>query len=103
MLVARDQEKRVHGYHSGGGSKQQGQINRQLQPKTPVAKYSKTPLKIPLNDENALHQLAGAKSILGGRTRGNENGVTVLKGLDGLDKSNFVTPVGTVTPPGSLC
>ncbi|CAJ2507877.1 Uu.00g090630.m01.CDS01 [Anthostomella pinea] len=78
MLAARDQENRV--------------LNRQQAAKPPGARYPKTPLKVPLNDENATHAVGGAKSILGGRTQGNENAMT-SKGGKGGDKSNFVTPM----------
>ncbi|RKU42081.1 hypothetical protein DL546_004896 [Coniochaeta pulveracea] len=59
---------------------------RTLQPKTPGARYPKTPLKVPLNDENAPHGLAG-KSILRPKNN-NENMMTVGK----AGKSSFVTP-----------
>lgn len=38
--------------------------SRQLAPKTPGPRYPKTPLKIPLNDENV--PVTGGKGILGG-------------------------------------
>ena len=80
---------------------QQNQGIRQLQPKTPGARYPKTPLKVPLNDENANHGLG--KSVLGGRSRGaNENIVTIGKGGKGADKSNWVTPLGKNTKDSSL-
>lgn len=59
---------------------------RTLQPKTPGARYPKTPLKVPLNDENAPHGLGG-KSILRPKNN-NENMTTVGK----AGKSSFVTP-----------
>ncbi|ORY72010.1 uncharacterized protein BCR38DRAFT_405024 [Pseudomassariella vexata] len=89
MLVARDQENLVAHHHNGVALKQQ-------QARTPGARYPKTPAKIPLNDENANHMVGGAKSILGGRTKGNENAMT-SKGLKGADKSNFITPMGPRT------
>lgn len=85
MLAARDQENLAFSHQNGAALKQQqGQAKRQLQPKTPGA------IKVPLNDENAA---GGAKSILGGRTRGNENALT-SKGIKGLNKSNLATPSG---------
>lgn len=67
---------------------------RGLQPKTPGARYPKTPIKVPLNDENAAHVVGGAKGNLTGRSRsrGNENALT-SKAAKGIDKSNFVTPM----------
>jgi hypothetical protein len=85
MLAARDQENLVARHHNGAVIKQQ-QNSRQLPPKTPM--------KIPLNDENAVHKLAGAKSILTGRPKGNENLTTLSKGTKGLNGGNFVTPMG---------
>ncbi|ETS80381.1 hypothetical protein PFICI_07910 [Pestalotiopsis fici W106-1] len=84
MFVARDQENLVARHQTGAALKQQQ--NNQV-----GARYPKTPIKIPLNDENGGH-LKGAKSILGNRTKGNENAAS-SKGLKGLDKSNFVTPM----------
>ncbi|KAK8101536.1 uncharacterized protein PG998_007051 [Apiospora kogelbergensis] len=88
MLVARDQENLVAHHHNGAALKQQ-QANRPA-----GSRYPKTPVKIPLNDENASHVLGGAKSILGNgnRTKGNENVMGTSKGLKGVDRSNFVTP-----------
>ena len=79
MLAARDLENRVAAHHNGAALKQQQQAGRL---------YPKTPVKIPLNDENATH--AAGKSALGNgnRTRGNENMQLTSK------RSNFVTPVG---------
>ena len=83
MLAARNQENRVLGQQ------------RSLQPKTPGARYPKTPLKVPLNDENAAHVVGGAKANLTGRARGNnENALTTKSVKKGLDKSSFVTPMG---------
>ncbi|KAK7757247.1 hypothetical protein SLS62_000796 [Diatrype stigma] len=67
---------------------------RGLQAKTPGARYPKTPIKVPLNDENAAHVVGGAKGNLTGRSRsrGNENALT-SKAVKGIDKSNFVTPM----------
>ncbi|KAI1391164.1 uncharacterized protein F4822DRAFT_395830 [Hypoxylon trugodes] len=78
MLAARGQENLTFNRQNNAALKQQGQ-----------AKHAKTPLKVPLNDENAA---GGAKSILAGKTRGNENQLT-SKGA-GLGKSNLATPSG---------
>ncbi|KAI1776102.1 hypothetical protein F4818DRAFT_370623 [Hypoxylon cercidicola] len=91
MLAARDQENLAFSHQNGAALKQQqGQAKRQLQPKTPGARYGNTPLKVPLNDENAAHAAGGAKSILGGRTKGNENALTSKGGKS--SKSNLKTP-----------
>ncbi|KAI1075231.1 hypothetical protein F5B20DRAFT_560499 [Whalleya microplaca] len=98
MLAARDQENLVFNRQNSAALKQQqGSTNRQLQPKTPGARYPKTPIKIPLNDENGAHAVGGAKSVMGGRSKGTENAMTTRgKGTKGKgpDKSNYVTPMG---------
>ena len=74
-------------------------LGHQRPPKTPGARYPKTPLKVPLNDENAAHVVGGAKGNLTGRARGNENALTTKSGKKGLvDKSSFVTPMGKQFP-----
>ena len=75
-------------------------LGHQRPPKTPGARYPKTPLKVPLNDENAAHVVGGAKGNLTGRARGNENALTTKSGKKGLvDKSSFVTPMGKPISP----
>ncbi|KAE9363018.1 hypothetical protein N431DRAFT_390543 [Stipitochalara longipes BDJ] len=92
MLAARDQENLVHGHHQAAASKPLNQGARGgLQPKTPGNKYPKTPLKIPLNDENA--PTGFGKSIKG---KGLENLVTGKKSAT-FDKNAFVTPMGPRT------
>jgi hypothetical protein len=88
MLAAHhDQENLVFAHQAGAAAKQQNQAARAAHPKTPGARFPKTPLKIPLNDENANRGFAG-KSVL--RTKqNNENTSTGVKG-----KSNLVTPLG---------
>ncbi|GJC82170.1 hypothetical protein ColLi_05008 [Colletotrichum liriopes] len=56
----------------------------QLAPKTPGARYPKTPLKVPLNDENAV---GGAKTALAPKSSGNIQGTA--------KKQNLVTPSET--------
>lgn len=88
MLAAHHDQENVY-THQAGASKQQ------LQAKTPGARYPKTPLKIPLNDENATHGFNG-KSVLRGKGN-NENTLTVGKGGDALGKlgkQGLVTPAG---------
>ncbi len=89
MLAARDQENLVHGLHQAAASKPLNQSTRGLQPKTPGNKYPKTPLKIPLNDENA--PTGFGKSMKG---KGLENLMTGKKGT-ASDQNAFVTPMGT--------
>ncbi|XXH00276.1 rRNA-processing protein fcf1 [Hypoxylon texense] len=94
MLAARDQENLAFSHQNGAAMKQQqGQVKRQLQPKTPGGRFVNTPLKVPLNDENAAHAAGGAKSVLGGRTKGNENALT-SKGGKSVNKSSLATPSG---------
>lgn len=85
MLAAHHDQENVY-THQAGASKQQ------LQAKTPGARYPKTPLKVPLNDENTNHGIGG-KSVL--RAKGNnENVLTVGKGGNGIKggKEALVTP-----------
>ncbi|KAI0408167.1 hypothetical protein F4802DRAFT_550828 [Xylaria palmicola] len=75
MLATRDQENLAASHQHGAAAKQQqGQAGRALAPKTPGAKFSKTPMKIPLNDEN------GARAM-------------TSKAFKGGDKSDFITPM----------
>lgn len=90
MFAARDQENLVHGHQQAAASKPLNQSTRGLQPKTPGNRYPKTPLKIPLQDENAPGGLGG-KSVKG---KGLENLATGKKGAT-FNKDDFVTPMGT--------
>jgi hypothetical protein len=92
MLAAHHDQENVY-THQAGASKQQ------LQAKTPGARYPKTPLKIPLNDENTNHGFGG-KSVLRGKGN-NENVLTVGKGGNGMGKTGkqaMVTPAGEFLP-----
>ncbi|KAM3078545.1 hypothetical protein ACMFMG_006417 [Clarireedia jacksonii] len=85
MLAARDQENLVHGHQQVAASKPLNQSTRGLQPKTPGNKFPKTPLKVPLNDENA-------PTGFGGKGTGKGKG---LGGKDvTIDKNAFITPMG---------
>lgn len=84
MLAARDQENLVHGLHQVAASKPLNQST-----KTPANRYPKTPLKIPLQDENAPAGFGG-KSVKG---KGLEGFATGKKGAT-FDKNAFVTPMG---------
>jgi hypothetical protein len=92
MFAARDQENLAHGHLTAAAAKPLNQGVRQLAPKTPGNKTSKTPFKIPLNDENGPMGLGGAKGLKTGG-KGNENLLTAKKGLG--DQNAFVTPMGT--------
>ncbi|RDL41360.1 Uncharacterized protein BP5553_01339 [Venustampulla echinocandica] len=89
MLAARDQENLVYGHQAAAASKPLNQSNRTLQPKTPGNKFPKTPLKIPLNDENAPTAFGGKS----GKGKGLENLMTGGKQGSNFDKNGFVTPV----------
>ena len=89
MLAAHHDQENVY-THQAGASKQQ------LQAKTPGARYPKTPLKVPLNDENANNHGFNGKSVLRGKGN-NENMLTVGKGGNAFAKSGkqaMVTPAG---------
>ncbi|KAF8850528.1 hypothetical protein BDZ45DRAFT_632798 [Acephala macrosclerotiorum] len=86
MLAARDQENLVHGHQQAAASKPLNQTTRGLQPKTPGNKYPKTPLKIPLNDENAPTGFGKT-----GKGKGLENLISGKKAT--FDKNAFITPL----------
>jgi len=92
MLAARDQENLVHGLQQVAASKPLNQSTRSLQPKTPGPQNTKTPLKIPLRDENAPGGFGGKS----GKGKGIENMATGKKGMT-FDKNAFVTPMGKLT------
>lgn len=82
MLAAhRDQENLVHSH----------QVPTKQQPKTPGARYPKTPSRFGQNDENAPTAFAG-KNGLGGTRPGGNDGITMTKGLGA--QQGFVTPMG---------
>lgn len=86
MLRAhQDQENLVSIHQANAATKQHG-TTRTLQPKTPGVRYPKTPLKIPLNDENVVRVLGG-KSIITNKTKG--------------DKAQWQTPAGKQTSHGN--
>ncbi|KAI9648761.1 hypothetical protein NHQ30_003401 [Ciborinia camelliae] len=88
MFAVRDQENLVHGHQQVAASKPLNQSTRSLQPKTPGNRFPKTPLKVPLNDENAPGGLGGKGTVLGTKGKG-------LGGNDAtFDKNAFVTPMG---------
>ncbi|KAK2071736.1 hypothetical protein P8C59_006139 [Phyllachora maydis] len=84
MLAAhQDQENQVFSQPAGAAAKQS------FQSKAPGARYPKTPLKVPLSDDNAARVFAG-KSIIK-TANNNENLTTIGRGAKG--KNNIVTPL----------
>lgn len=80
MLASRrDQENRVHSH----------QVPTKQNPKTPGARYPKTPLKFGQNDENAPTAFAGKSGVGGAKIGGNEK-TTVSK----ANRQAMVTPMG---------
>ena len=95
MFSIRDQENVVHGHQALAASKPMNQTNNRLAPKTPANRFPKTPLKMPLNDENGATGFGKGKSILQTKGKGAENMATGKKTLGtGMDKNSFVTPMG---------
>lgn len=94
MFAARDQENLVHSQQTTAAAKPLNQGIRQLQPKTPGNRALKTPIRVPLNDENnPLSFGPGKQPALGARNQ-NENALKPSKdGIPG-DKRPLVTPVG---------
>ncbi|KAL9043361.1 MAG: hypothetical protein Q9214_003447 [Letrouitia sp. 1 TL-2023] len=93
MLAAQDQENLVHGHQTAAAAKPLNQGIKQLHPKTPRNTTAKTPLKVPLNDENGPPAFGAAKKTRG---KGDEHWSTIVKrGLS--DQSAFVTPKGVKT------
>lgn len=71
MFAARDQENLVSLHKTAASNKQLNQNG---------ARYPKTPLKIPLNDENVVRGFGGGKNVLADKTK--------------VDRSQWVTPAG---------
>ena len=94
MLTARDQENLIHGHQALAASKPLNQTSQRLAPpKTPGNRFPKTPMRIPLNDENAPTG-GGKRLALGTKGKGTENMPVTGKKAQ-LDKSAFITPMGT--------
>lgn len=92
MLAARDQENLIHGHQAAAAAKPLNQGLKQLAPKTPGNKTAKTPLRVPLNDENGTTAFGGGKKTGG---KGNENTVFAVKKGGLAESKAFVTPIGT--------
>ncbi|KAL8886283.1 MAG: hypothetical protein Q9192_006510 [Flavoplaca navasiana] len=91
MLAARDQENLVHGHQAVAAAKPLNQGVKQLAPKTPGNKTAKTPIRVPLNDENGTIAIGGGKKTVG---KGNENSIFGGKKGGMLENKAFVTPMG---------
>ncbi|KAL8851754.1 MAG: hypothetical protein Q9221_003364 [Calogaya cf. arnoldii] len=91
MLAARDQENLIHGHQAAAAAKPLNQGVKQLAPKTPGNKTAKTPLRLPLNDENGVTAFGGGKKTVG---KGNENSIFGAKKGGILENKAFVTPMG---------
>ena len=87
-----DQENFVHGQQQVAASKPLNHSMRGAPPKTPGAKYPKTPLKIPLQDENGLGGFGGGKTILGTKSKALENLIGIGKNGSTLGKDALITP-----------
>lgn len=91
MFAARDQENLVYGHQATAAAKPLNQGIKQLPPKTPGNKTAKTPIRLPLNDENGLNAFGGGKQTLG---KGNENAIFGAKPGGAGEGKAFVTPMG---------
>ncbi|KAI4167541.1 MAG: hypothetical protein LQ343_007139 [Gyalolechia ehrenbergii] len=94
MLAARDQENFIHGHQAAAAAKPLNQGTKQALPKTPGNKTAKTPLRVPLNDENGPTAFGGGK-----KTGGNGTENAILGGKQGGrgDVKAFVTLMGPRT------
>lgn len=99
MLAARDQENLVHGHQAAAAAKPLNQGVKQPPPKTPGNKATKTPLRLPLNDENGPTALGGGKKTLG---KGNENTIFGPKQGGVAEGKAFITPIGMYNRCGML-
>ncbi|KAI4103316.1 MAG: hypothetical protein L6R37_003877 [Teloschistes peruensis] len=91
MLAGRDQENLVHGHQAAAAAKPLNKGVKQLPLKTPGNKPAKTPIRIPLNDENGGTVFGGGKKVAG---KGNENTIFGASKGGGLESKAFVTPMG---------
>ena len=91
MLAARDQENIVHNHQAAAAAKPANQGVKQLPPKTPGNKNTRTPFNIPLNDENG-GGIGGIKTAFGKR---NENTIIGKKKGGPQENNAFVTPLRT--------
>jgi hypothetical protein len=87
MFAARDQENLLHTHQAAAASKPLNQGVRSLQPKTPGNRYPKTPLKVPLHDENAPITFGGKL----GKEKGSDL-ATGAKKIAAFDGNALVTP-----------
>ena len=99
MLAARDQENLLHGHQAAAAAKPLNQGSRQLIPKTPSNKPSKTPLKVPLNDENDVIPFGRPRTAGKTMVKGNENMFPANKPMGLAMKNAFTTPMGVASVP----
>ena len=98
MLAARDQENLVYSHQAAGAAKPLNQGTRQFPPKTPGNKAPKTPLKLPLKDENGNGGFAAGKDGFKSARSNNIENATMMTKKGGLGGGNaFVTPLATRT------
>lgn len=90
MLASRDQENLLHSHQTVAAAKPLNQGVRQLAPKTPGQKQTKTPFKVPLNDENG--RAGFAKNPKLGYNGGRNEAFGKEGGLNG--KNALATPMG---------
>ena len=88
LLAQRDQENLTYGHQTTAAAKPLNQGTRALAPKTPGNKPTKTPLRVPLRDENNID--AGKTGLK--KSNGNENLLTEGK-KSIVEKNAFVTPL----------
>ena len=83
-----NQENDVYTHQTAAAAKPLNQGVKGLAPKTPANKATKTPFKVPLNDENAA---LGANKTGG---KGKQDGLFGEGKSGKVDRSAFVTPAG---------
>ena len=88
----RDQENLVHTQQTVLAAKQLNQNPRSLSAKAPINKHPKTPVRVPLNNENAPFRTG--KSGLRIVGKGNENTTSKGFGKGDLEKKQPYTPKG---------
>ncbi|KAL9026757.1 MAG: hypothetical protein Q9196_004627 [Gyalolechia fulgens] len=94
MLAARDQENLIDGHRAAAAAKPLNQGTKQALPKTPGNKTAKTPLRVPLNDENGATAFGEGKTAIG---KGTENAIFGGKQGGRGDGKAFITPMGPRT------
>jgi len=96
MFAARDQENLIHLQQTIAASKPLNQGTKALQAKTAGNRALQTPLKIPLNDENASRTLKFGKT--GGKGGSKENAQAVKEGKKAVQLTSH-----DLATPGTRC